>query len=158
MARYEQPLLRASLALAVTLASSMVPAVPRRPLRAAHAVAAPVVPVQIAGVRPGAHRTFAAVSHAIHRDALPWLAQCQPPRPARGVVHVELASDARGHWRVTDVTTPRRDASLEQCVRAAAERVVVPPSDVLEEGVTPAPEAEDPVAFDVAFGMPRLGR
>lgn len=155
MARFEQPLLRASLALAVTLASSMVPAVPRRPLRAARAAPAPVVPVQIGGLRPGAHRTFAAVMHAVHRDALPWLAQCQP---SRGVVHVELAADSRGRWRVTEVATPRRDAALEACVRSAAERIAVPPSDVVDGEDAVAPEAEDPVAFDVAFGLPRMGR
>ena len=120
--------------------------------------AAPTVPVQIAGLRPGEGRSWAATMHALRRDALPWLEVCagalgQP----RGMVRVELVHQSGARWGVGTVAAGRRNAPLEDCVRRAADRVAVPASELVapEPGAEPVPEA--PVVFDVAFGMPRFG-
>ncbi|MEZ4410952.1 MAG: hypothetical protein R3A52_31410 [Polyangiales bacterium] len=140
-----------------------------RPTRRAAPAPAPTVPVQIAGLRPGADRTWASVLHAIRRDAGPWLSYCAATLSPRGVVRVTLAPEGR-RWGVSEVSGPVRDARVTECVRRAAARVVVPPSEVIPvippaESAEPAeasaaePEpAPDTVSFEVAFSMPRLGR
>lgn len=132
---------------------------------------APVVPVQLAGLRVGPERPWNAVHHAIQRDAWVALNACTTPEaPARGGVHVELVTPERGPRLVRVRSTGRPDAVLEQCVRRAAARIVLPPR---EEDVTPIAPAADPptdaptgpvdapedvVSFDVLYGMPRLTR
>ncbi len=102
----------------------VVPAAPRTP------PPPPTVPVQVAGVRPGPGRPWVAAAHAIRRDALPGLYACAVTlRDARGMVHVELSQRESGAWVVSEVSSARRDRALESCVRRAAERIVVPPSD-----------------------------
>ncbi len=120
--------------------------------------AAPVVMVQLAGLRPGEGRSWAATMHALRRDALPWLEVCATALgPPRTMVRVELVHRAGARWGVGTVEASRRHTALEDCVRRAAERVVVPASEQVEAepGAEPTPEA--PVSFDVAFGMPRFG-
>lgn len=141
-----------------------------RPTR--RAAPAPTLPVQIAGLRPGADRTWASVLHAIHRDAGPWLSYCAATLSPRGVVRVTLAPEGR-RWGVSEVSAPGHDARVAECVRRAAARVVVPPSEVIpvippaesaepaagESAAAPEPApAPDTVTFEVAFAMPRLGR
>ncbi len=131
----------------------------------------PVVPVQLVGLRVGPDRLWNAVHHALQRDAWAALTACTTPEaPARGSVHVELVTPERGPRLVRVRSTGRPDAVLEQCVRRAAARIVLPPR---EEDVAPATPvtnppadaptepsaaAEDVVSFDVAYGMPRLTR
>ncbi len=133
---------------------------PRRPQ------SPPAVPVQIAGLRPGGDRTWASVLHAIHRDAGPWLMYCHASLAPRGMVRVTLAPEGR-RWGVSEVSAPGHDARVAECVRRAASRVVVPPSEVIpavppaETPTEPTSEPEptpDTVTFEVAFSMPRLGR
>jgi hypothetical protein len=132
---------------------------------------APVVPVQLAGLRVGPDRLWSAVHHALQRDAWAALTACTTPEAsARGSVHVELVTPERGLRLVRVRSTGRPDAALEQCVRRAAARIVLPPR---EEDVAPAtpvtappadaptePAAapEDVVSFDVVYGLPRLTR
>jgi len=120
--------------------------------------AAPVMAVQLAGLRQGEGRGWAATMHALRRDALPWLEVCASAlNPPRTIVRVELVHRSGARWGVGTVEASRRHAALETCVRRAAERVVVPASEMAE--VTPDTDAtpEAPVTFDVAFGMPRFG-
>lgn len=133
-----------------------VRATPARPAPALSA--APPVPVQLAGLRPGEGRSWAATMHALRRDALPWLEVCasalgQP----RAMVRVELVHRAGARWAVGSVEAGRRNAALEDCVRRAAERVAVPASELVEPEAGAESPAEPPVTFDVAFGMPRFG-
>lgn len=122
---------------------------PKRPPSRPAAAAAPVVPVQIAGLAAGDGRTFASVMHAIRRDALPGLLACHAQLQPRGMVRVALEPRADGRWTVAGVSSARRDRALEACVRRAVARVAVPPSE--------GPE-DPPVAFSVAFGMRAFGR
>ena len=137
-----------------------------------------LVPVQLLAVHPGPGRAWAAVVHAIHRDAMSAFGACATALPtARGPVHVELSHRETGRW-VAEVNSARRDRALEACVRQAVENIAVPPRDDLG---TPAPPlcdnsthlsprietlaptaavpdspAEDLVAFDLAFAMPAV--
>lgn len=119
---------------------------------------APLVAVQLAGLRPGEGRSWAAMMHALRRDALPWLEVCasalgQP----RAMVRVELVHHTGARWAVGSVESGRRHAALEACVRRAAERVAVPASELTEPAPGAEATAEPPITFDVAFGMPRFG-
>lgn len=135
-----------------------------RPVRASPP---PSVPVQIAGLRPGGDRTWASVLHAIRRDALPWLNYCYTTLSPRGVSRVVLSpSDANpNRWTVSEITVPGNNSALKDCVRRAAARVVVPPSEVVPVvassdpgGVLSAPTAPDTVSFEIIFSLPRLGQ
>ncbi len=136
------------------------------------------VPVQLIGVRPGAGRVWAAVVHAIHRDAMASLNACATALPAaRGEVHVELSHRETGRW-IAEVNSARRDRALEACIRQAVDNIAVPPRDDLGTSSSPpcdnsthlpprietlaptavAPDSptEDLVAFDLAFAMPAV--
>lgn len=143
----------AVLPLAADANPPRAPATRAQVLRARpRAAVAPVLAVQVLGVRAGSERPWGAVAHAIHRDVSTWLFSCYAAAgPLHATAQVDLAVDARGRVNVSSVTVgPRRNEVLTQCVERAARQLVLPPSD------SDMPAESDTVGFEVRFGMPPM--
>lgn len=146
---------RAWIALVIaSLAPLSADAVPRVPRRAApRPPPRPTLTLQLAGLNPGPSRGFTAVLHALRRDALLAFETCVSAHPeARGVATLRLTPARRGRVEVS--VSSGFAPTLTQCLRAAAERVELPPEELDE---TPDETADAPVRFELRVRLPAVG-